>query len=391
MGHFKLNIAKKKYVLIEYTILSVLITAIWGVTCGVKGIWPFGSNLYDIGDMFEQCVPLYTYLWDVLHGRKNLLFDWSTGLGNNMIGTDLHFGLISPFNLFFFFVKRSAIEKSMSVYMWIKFLAIGYSMRFVLRKWFPKFSVQMCLSLTLMYVFSTFNLQYYYAPMWLELSFMFPLVIYGYFLLMNENKSNFYTVILAITLMMSFQHGYMLMLFLVLLTGLLPLLSKEKYGSHLVKILASTIIAMMLASWIWVPAFAQIMMNSARANRGFDILEIWNSVWIFNTAKLMKLLNMSIPLSIFAVYMYRNHKGKDSKFFTFVIGILCAPILLESTNILWHGGVYEGYTMRFAYMLAFWIIMAGAYAYDKVGMDEEAQAAVLLHKPGGGGIDFGCL
>ena len=230
--------------------------------------------------------------------------------------------------------------------------------------------MKMCLSLALTYVFAVFNVQYYYAPMWLELSFMFPLVIHGYFLLMNVNRSRFYIIALALTLMMSFQHSYMIMLFLILMTGALALLSKERYCDRLTKLLFSTIIAMMLASWIWIPAFKQIMMGSSRANRGFSIIEIWDSVWVFYTAKWMKLLNMNIPLSIFMLYIYKNRKSKAGKFFLFAILILSAPIVLESTNILWHGGLYEGYTMRFAYMLPFWIIMAGAYAYNKVVLDK---------------------
>ena len=65
-------------------------------------IWLFEQNLLDIGDMMEQCVPVYIHLWDAIHGRKSLLFDWNTGFGNNMVGVVLHFGLISPFNIIFY-------------------------------------------------------------------------------------------------------------------------------------------------------------------------------------------------------------------------------------------------------------------------------------------------
>lgn len=354
----------KKNTLVECSALFLIIAMVWSITCAVKEIWPFGQNLLNIGDMMEQCVPVYTHLWDVMHGRKSLMFDWYTGYGNNMAGVVLHFGLISPFNIFFLFIKRSAIESSMSVYILIKLIAIGFSMRFLLRKWFPSLSGWMCVSFSLLYVFSVFNMQYYYAVMWLDISFMFPLVMYGYFLLMNEKRSIPYIISLAITCMMSFQHSYMIFLMLLLLTGILPLLAREQYRHMLTKLLGATLIALMLSSWILLPGSLQIL-QASRLSSGYGLVEIWDSVRIFYTAKWMKLLNLGIPLSLFLLYTLRHYKQKDTVFFVSIIALLCAPIVLESTNLLWHGGSYEGYTMRFAYMLTFWIVSAGAYAYDR--------------------------
>ncbi len=355
--------------LAECSLLTLLVVLIWSIMCAGKGIWPFGQMLLDIGDMSEQCVPMYTHLWDVLHGQKSFLFDWYTGLGNNMAGSDLHYGVISPFNLFFLFIKRSAIESSMSVYILIKLIAIGFSMRFALKKWFPHLSGWMNLSFSLLYVFSAFNMQYYYAPMWLELSFLFPLVMYGYFLLMNDKKSTFYIGCLALACMMSFQHTFMLFMMLLFLTGFLPLLSREKYQKNLLRLLGATLIALMIAAWILLPATIQIL-SSSRKDLNYTFPEIWNSIWLFFTAKWMKLLNMGIPLSFFLIYAVKNAKEKAVKFFGYVLCIICAPVCLESTNILWHGGLYQGYTMRFSYMLTFWILAAGAYACEKYAAGE---------------------
>lgn len=103
MKRHSFNAKKMQDALKEYSALVLIIILIWSIVCASKGIWPFGQMLLDIGDMAEECVPMYTHLWDVLHGRKSLFFDWYTGLGNNMAGSVLYFGLISPFNLFFLF------------------------------------------------------------------------------------------------------------------------------------------------------------------------------------------------------------------------------------------------------------------------------------------------
>ena len=54
--------------------------------------------------------------------------------GNNFAGVSAQFSLFSPFNLFFLFVKRSWIEKSMIVFIIIKLLAMGYGMRWFLKE-----------------------------------------------------------------------------------------------------------------------------------------------------------------------------------------------------------------------------------------------------------------
>lgn len=357
---------KRQNNFIEAIMLTLTIICIWSFTCYSKSIWPFGRMLLDIGDMAEECVPLYTYLWDVIHGEKSLFFDWNTGLGNNMAGPALYFGLISPFNIFFLFVKRAEIEATMSIYIMIKLVATGFSMRFLLKKWFT-FPYGMRIPFCVLYVFSVFNMQYYYAPMWLDVSCMFPLVMYGYFLLMERGKEIPYIIFLAISAMMSFQHTYMLILMLLFLTGFLPMLFREKYKKRLLKLLIATLIAMMSAAWIWIPGGVQIL-QSERAEYNKSLIEIWNSVWIFFTAKWMKLLNLGIPLSLFLSYSARHLKDKGVRFFVYVIVVVCAPIILESTNLLWHGGSYQGYTMRYSYMVAFWILAAGAWAYERKWM-----------------------
>lgn len=357
------NKTQEKSGLVENAVLVLIVVFIWSIVCVTKSVWPFGTMVIDYGDMAEQYVPMYTYLWDVLHGHKSFFFDWSIGLGNNMMGAALHFGVISPFNLFFLFIKRSAIESSMSIYILIKLIAIGISMKVLLRKWIPGLSVRMCISFSLLYVFCVFNMQYYYAVMWLDVAFMFPLVMYGYFLLVNENRGIPYVICLAVTCMMNFQHTYILFVMLLLLTGILPLLSKEKYCKILPQLLISTLVSMMIGAWIWVPGAIQIL-GSTRKELSMSLLEIYNSIWVFHTAKWMKLLNLGIPISCFIIYAIRNLREKSVKFFCLIVTALCVPICMESTNILWHGGPYQGYTMRFSYMLAFWILVSAAYAYD---------------------------
>lgn len=155
----------------------------------------------------------------------------------------------------------------------------------------------------------------------------------------------------------------MVIVMLLLLTGLLPLLNTG-YKKRLGTLLAETVIGLLISAWLWVPTGIQIM-KSNRITYMNGIKDIWFSVWIFHPAKWMKLWNMGVPFSCFLLYGWKNRRSKDVRFLGAILLFLCAPIVLESTNLLWHGGSYMGFTMRFSYMLAFWIIVAGAHAFNK--------------------------
>lgn len=251
----------------------------------------------------------------------------------------------------------------MSIFILVKLVAIGCSMSFVLRKWFPELSGVMHIAFVLLYVFSGFTMQNYYADIWMNISFLFPLVVYTYFELVNNRNEVPYVIVLTITCMLGVTNTYMVLLFLLIMTGMLPLFNKE-YKKCLVYVFRSTITSILLSAWITVPGFIQIF-NGGRAMGNGEIFSIWNSVWIFYTGKWMKLLNLCIPLSIFAVYAFRNRKQKGIRFFGIIILLLGLPIVLESINLIWAGGSYESYPVRHAYMLSFWGVVAGVYAYSR--------------------------
>lgn len=348
----------------EYFLLFLATVVIWCITVASHRIYPFGDYLMDIGDMGASVVPVYTFWWDVLHGNASPFFDWHTGYGNNMVAEVWHFGLLSPLNLLFLLVKRSAIEKFLFYFLQIKLIAVSMGICFVLRRWFAKMKWEVRIAFCMLYTFSVFSMQYYYFPAWLDVVFLFPLVMYFYFQLMKEKKWKGYTICLFFYCIISFQHIYMLILLLIFLTGIVSGIGKKTYRNSLPLLLLSSAIAGILAAFIWLPGIIQAF-KAARIVDGKGLTDILSSVYIFSPEKWVKLLNMGIPILFFGISVRRMEK-KPKIFFLYMIGILVLPIFLESSNLLWHGGSYNGYTMRFAYMLTFWLIVAGTYGYLQI-------------------------
>ncbi|MGN1151804.1 MAG: YfhO family protein, partial [Lachnospiraceae bacterium] len=343
----------------------VLVSLMWSVICAVKSIYPFGTKVLSIGDMGEQTIPIYTFLWDVMHGDKSIFFDWNTGLGNNMAGIISHFALISPFNFFFFFVPRDFIELSMFYFFLLKLLGITGSIYFVARRWFPYIRTTVVYAFCMLYVFSPFFVDYYRFPSWLDSIFIFPLIIYFYFELMHEKgKGIGYTICLSLAAVMSFQHTFMLVILLVFMTGGLVISDREKYGKGIVRLLVLSVVGALLSACVWLPGVMQIF-TASRFDGNRSIMELFSTVYIFNSNKWMKIINLGLPIGLACCMVKDIRKNKALRWFFYMDIILVLPILLESTNLLWHGGSYQGYTMRFAYMLTFWMIITGLYCYQQ--------------------------
>lgn len=354
----------KKYIY-ECLFLMVLVSLMWSVICAVKSIYPFGTKVLSIGDMGEQTIPIYTFLWDVMHGDKSIFFDWNTGLGNNMAGIISHFALISPFNFFFFFVPRDFIELSMFYFFLLKLLGITGSIYFVARRWFPYIRTTVVYAFCMLYVFSPFFVDYYRFPSWLDSIFIFPLIIYFYFELMHEKgKGIGYTICLSLAAVMSFQHTFMLVILLVFMTGGLVISDREKYGKGIVRLLVLSVVGALLSACVWLPGVMQIF-TASRFDGNRSIMELFSTVYIFNSNKWMKIINLGLPIGLACCMVKDIRKNKALRWFFYMDIILVLPILLESTNLLWHGGSYQGYTMRFAYMLTFWMIITGLYCYQQ--------------------------
>lgn len=355
----------KKYIY-ECLFLMVLVSLMWSVICAVKSIYPFGTKVLSIGDMGEQTIPIYTFLWDVMHGDKSIFFDWNTGLGNNMAGIISHFALISPFNFFFFFVPRDFIELSMFYFFLLKLLGITGSIYFVARRWFPYIRATVVYAFCMLYVFSPFFVDYYRFPSWLDSIFIFPLIIYFYFELMHEKgKGIGYTICLSLAAVMSFQHTFMLVILLVFMTGGLVISDREKYGKGIVRLLVLSVVGALLSACVWLPGVMQIF-TASRFDGNRSIMELFSTVYIFNSNKWMKIINLGMPIGLACCMIKRIRKDKTLRLFFYMDIILVLPIFLESTNLLWHGGSYQGYTMRFAYMLTFWLIITGLYCYQRL-------------------------
>lgn len=377
-----MHFAAVKYQYIEKTkfILSPVITGLVLLFVYlIKGIYPFGSRTVAYYDMIQQYIPFYYNTWDVLHGFKSLTFDWTAGLGNSMVDNVGNY-ILSPFNLFFFFIRREDIFNSMSFFLMIKLMTAAFFMNFYIFKEKKGIPLYLAFILSVSYSLSSYNLQYYSNIQFLDIVALFPILVYGHDCLIKKRKVKLYILMLTSCMIISTYLSFMICLYLLLRTFIIS----QKYNKDCRYKISfdfsfCSIASVLLSSIVTIPTV--IVLFSSSRN---DVLK--SSGGYFNIIKTMSSLygdqhkffmlfgcEAGIALLLFVIIFRRDLFNKLYDHFL-MIALLVIPIFVEGTNLLWHMGSYVHFPMRFAFILNFEVIslIADFYLiYDEKIQDKE--------------------
>src|SRR5574344_2066493 len=128
---------KRTKKVMTYIIPGLITMVVMLVIIICKGIWSFGTNSIDYFDNMQQVAPLYAHLWDWMHGKASIWFDWYTGFGTNVSMSISAFSMLSPSNLLLYLVPRNLILESISILTVVKMVFMSVSMYVLLNKRFP--------------------------------------------------------------------------------------------------------------------------------------------------------------------------------------------------------------------------------------------------------------
>lgn len=127
---FNYNRGNAKIKLYSY-ILPPLITFLGMVLImAIKHIEPFGSMGFGYNDNMHQVVPMYSFIWDVMHGRASSAYSIQIGMGTDLSVMRSTYSLFSPFNLLLYIIPRSYIVGFISIMTAVKMSCMAFSMFF---------------------------------------------------------------------------------------------------------------------------------------------------------------------------------------------------------------------------------------------------------------------
>lgn len=361
------------------------------ITCAVivfiyvfKGIWPYGANRIDYFDNMQQVAPLYAHLWDWMHGKASLWFDWYTGFGTNVSMSISAFSMLSPFNLLMYLFPRTLILESISILTLVKMIFMAVAMYAYINKKYNSLSYNMKVVFSLMYTFCGYTVLYgsCFTP-WMDIVALFPLLMLAYENMMQTGKKLFYIIMVAIIFIINYYLGAMSLVYIFLISGAYVLLmsKKEKIKEHAWNLGIGTVAGLGLSCFVLVPVMMQLS-GSQRGGSGQGIVSQyigWIKSAIISDGQMaafqrwMMLYGMAFAAAVIIMGLKKFKEEKNTiRYMISLLLISLLPIVVEGINLMWHFGSYNGYTLRNGYIVAFTLITVAAYFAQR--MFEEVTA-----------------
>ena len=325
----------------------------------IKGIYPFGSRNISYYDMAQGFVPLYYRTYDILHGTKDLFWEWQSGLGSYNVDTVGSY-VFSPFCLFFLFVKRSQILESMSLYLLLKVCICSGVMTYLLRKKWRNISDLWYVIFGVLYAGCGYVIQYYTVIHFLDMVILFPILMYFTDELLEKKKVAGFTILTTIGLILNVYIMYQIMIF-VLFYSMVKILvdCKEEIKGRIATLGISVVISLLMASFIVVPYIVTLLQSSRLevAKIINEEHEVWKLVDTYYGNKVMMLYGCELPIAILLIcIIFRKKTIKKLAPWIGLLGILFLPIWFEFVNEAWHPGGYVGFPMRFGFILSYMFV-----------------------------------
>ena len=364
-----------------YAVPGIITGLVMIVILILKGIWPFGSSRIDYFDNMQQVAPLYAHLWDFMHGKASIWFDWYTGLGTNVSMSISAFSMITPFNLLLYFVPRSYILESISIITLVKKIFMSDAMYALINKKYNNLVYGLKVMFSCMYAFCGYVILYgsCFTP-WMDIVAFFPILIMAYDRMLETGKKMFYICMIALCFIINYYLSAMSLIYIFLICGIRMVVMQERkqWKETAWNVGIGTIAGIGLSAFVLVPVFAQLS-SSQRGGASKGLLSQYAG-WITSSIvtdgamaalqRWMMLYGLAfvIAVIIMGIKIYKSDR-KQLIYSVAMLVVALGPVLMEATNLMWHFGSYNGYTLRNGYLISFTLICIAAGMAEKMFAD----------------------
>ena len=327
----------------------------------VRGVYPFGGQIFGYIDYAVGAVPGYTHLWDIVHGRSGLFVDWNLGGGTNGYVSFAYF-LFSPIDLLICLFPRESIAFTLSFVMIIKLCLMALTSHLLFRKLFPNVNIYLSSIMSVLWALSGWTLVHFTNLGWLDIMILLPIAVY-FLKKMLEEKGKAYPFILVLAwmLLLSYYITYMALLALVVCAFIYVFVVAEKSRRREIssKLFFAVIMAILLSVVVFIPSCLITLGAHRFTGEGTSALGTGYFTNFFS--KLAVLLFSSLPIYLFARLSSKIKKDKIVLCFVLCLGVLLLGLIIEPINLMWHTGSYYCFPYRYSFMIVFTLILGGMY------------------------------
>ncbi len=315
------------------------------------GMFPFSEGTVAWCDMNQQLIPLFCDFKDILQGKASLFLNLQNAGGMNFYGVYFFF-LSSPFSFLVALVDKADIPFLMNIMVLLKLSLCGLTAGVVLNRIFPKNGIFIASFLGASYALCGYGMLFYQNIMWLDMMYLFPIVVLGIYKLIKDNRPWLLALALTLCVIFNFYISFMVYIFVILFFGIYALFFKETDRRLFVNLAFSGIISLLASAFVWVPCLLQYF-SSARSG---SIIAGLKSAPLFattNTTLPILLCSGIIFAVIFMIIPKLSARSKASKFLLCILTVMTIPLILEPVNLMWHTGSYMAFPARYGFITVF--------------------------------------
>lgn len=325
----------------------------------VKNIFPFGNDFISWGDMHTQILALYYNFYDAIYNGKSFLIDFTSGTAFNLL-SNFSYYIMSPFTLIILFFERIDIPQAVSLIVLGKMVLSAITCNLFLDKKFDKLNDFYKCFFSILYALSTYNLSLYIITGWIDIVYLFPLLLLGLDKLLNKEKVTLFIIILSFCLIFNFYIALMCIVFIFFASLIYLLFYNIDNKKRKVTLLGiSVVLSVLISSVILIPTMFQIL-SSARM--GFNFTELFDSKTGPIIDKFIFLTSSSAMISCILL-LFKNYKSNKKwiLFFLSIAFLVASPLIVEPINKMLHFGSYVYYPYRYGFIFTFLLIMGACY------------------------------
>ena len=373
-------------------------------------IIPFGHHTWLTIDLGQQYVDFFSYYQDtLLHHPEQFFYSFSKSIGGEMVSLWSYY-LLSPFNLIFLLIPRSAIAMGVSLLIFLKLVSCTVSFAVLLDVKFKQRNGT-ALLFALSYGFMSYLSANQFNVMWLDALIALPLIVLGVDALLQKRNPLYYVLPLSLTILSNYYTGYMICLFLGLYFPYAFLMMNDSFswktfGKQFGRFIFYSVLSIGLMMVILLPTFYSLL-----GSKGTATTIAWSLTSEYNPLLMVSKLFLgsfdfqemqkgypNIFVGSLALFSFLGYfKEKRISLFQRLYALFITVIILISFNIemldkLWHAGQFPNwYSYRFSFLFSFWIVFLGyqwALKKTTIGVRETFVYFILILAAGIGFILF---
>lgn len=357
---------------------AIPFTIMGAAFAGLK-VYPFGDKQVLAIDAWNQYYPFLVEFRRKIWAGESLLYCWHIGLGSGYVALIAYY-LASPLNLLFVLFPESLLREAFALMILIKIGLAGCFSAFSLNKLNQKKDYSAVIFSTL-YALCSWVLGYYWNIMWLDAFALFPLIVLGISVLVQEKKYKLYTVSLAAAIFVQYYIGLMICIFTVLYFFAQCVLNKNRMKElfhNLRNIILFSSISIMMSAVVTLPTLITLRDAFHKTDQptSWQVLRGWMETLANSAAYIEVTAKEGLPniycgviciVFLFVFYKLSKISVREKAVCTLLILIFYVSININMLDYVWHGfHVPNMMPYRYTFMFSFLLVMLAYKAYSSL-------------------------